>query len=854
MPWKTPTIPPLATILPWRALADHGVVRNDDGSLMRTYAMRGPDLTGLSHASQGALMSSLNQTFQRVPGHWSLHSESQRVALTTYDRPVWPNPLFRVLDAQREQDLLGQPTFENRSFLTIRRAPLRAVVSRLGNLLMTRPATPLDTRGLPKDVGAFRDQCDHLAWLLRGVLAECRPLTSGELLTYLHSTVSHRWHPVGVPQVPIDLNWRLCDTPFVGGWESQLGPWHLGICSVLLYPERSMAPLLERLDHLNFGHRRMTRWIAHTRQASRGMFRKVENTWLGQEKGIQAHFLEGAGHQTRVLDSHATNQAQDADAARQEVSGSYVGYGHFTMTVMVWGATVAEAQSRIRSVAQVFEDEGFTVIIETEHSTMAWRSMIPGDVRSSIRRKPISSLNLAHLAPELKSAWPGPVRDEHLQAPPWFLAHVNGRTLLRVVNHVLDVGHTAVLGETGQGKSAFLDMTAWSWFRYPRARAARLDIGGSGRALTLCVGGTYDDLTSGTVAYQPLREVDDRREYDWALEWLLDQYTAVGIPRTTVTEGYTRAALDTMATVPASKRTLRELQFVMTAQSRVAQTGLARVSAGSEVGRMLKQERTYDVLTLHTEMRKAIEHLASNGILNGSTDSFADAWWHTIELGSLLDETRLARAILPYLMHRMRRSYTGDPMLLQIDEHALQLTLPQALDEAKRDLRSLRKANVSLMIATHSLVDVLTSELGPLLLGSCRTRFLLANPAAQEPKMAQIYEDLGCTPEEIRDIATMRPQGEYYLQQTYQNVPRRRKFTIHLTGALLACCGSSSPQDHALMDRLLGEGHAPGVEFAQAFLTAKGCLREAQQLREWTSATHDGRDARDGVSGGVVSA
>lgn len=247
---------------------------------------------------------------------------------------------------------------------------------------------------------------------------------------------------------------------------------------------------------------------------------------------------------------------------------------------------------------------------------------------------------------------------------------------------------------------------------------------------------------------------------------------------------------------------------------------------------MLKQERTYDVLTLHTEMRKAIEHLASNGLLNGSTDGFADAWWHTIELGSLLDEPRLASAMLPYIMRRLRRSATGDPTLWQLDEHALQITLPNALDEAKRDLRSLRKANVSLMIATHSLVDVLTSELGPLLLGSCRTRFLLANPSAQEPRMAEIYEDMGCTPEEIHEIATMRPQGEYYLQQTYRNVPRRRKFTIQFTGALLACCGSSSPQDHDLMDRLLREGHAPGVSFAKAFLIAKGCLREAHSLEE----------------------
>src|SRR5262249_31836731 len=164
---------------------------------------------------------------------------------------------------------------------------VRPVVARLTDLFMTRPPTPRDDRGLPREVGEFRDQADHLAYLLQGVLATCEPLSSGSLLSYLHSTVSDRWTTVGVPAMPIDLNWRICDTPFAGGWEPTLGRWHLGLCSVILFPDKSLAPLLERLDHLDFGHRRLTRWIAHTRQASRGMFRKMENVWLSQEKGIQ---------------------------------------------------------------------------------------------------------------------------------------------------------------------------------------------------------------------------------------------------------------------------------------------------------------------------------------------------------------------------------------------------------------------------------------------------------------------------------------------------------------------------------------------------------------------------------------
>jgi type IV secretion system protein VirB4 len=147
-------------------------------------------------------------------------------------------------------------------------------------------------------------------------------------------------------------------------------------------------------------------------------------------------------------------------------------------------------------------------------------------------------------------------------------------------------------------------------------------------------------------------------------------------------------------------------------------------------------------------------------------------------------------------------------------------------DEAKRDLRSLRKAEVSLGIATHDVVDLFESQMGMLIINSCKTRFLLANAEAQSPEIAAVYRRLGCTETEVETIARMRPQGDYYLQQTYGQVPRRRPFSVPMSGLTLALCGSSSLADHHLMDRLL-ETHAPGLDFASAFLAAK-----AQQWRD----------------------
>jgi type IV secretion system protein TrbE len=108
----------------------------------------------------------------------------------------------------------------------------------------------------------FMIQADYLIYLLRGMLTLARPLTTDETLTYLHNCVSDRWHEVRFPELPVDVDVMVCDTPFTGGWHPQLGRYHLRVCSVQSYPAKSVANALQAIDHLRFPYRWSTRWIA----------------------------------------------------------------------------------------------------------------------------------------------------------------------------------------------------------------------------------------------------------------------------------------------------------------------------------------------------------------------------------------------------------------------------------------------------------------------------------------------------------------------------------------------------------------------------------------------------------------
>ena len=115
-----------------------------------------------------------------------------------------------------------------------------------------------------------------------------------------------------------------------------------------------------------------------------------------------------------------------------------------------------------------------------------------------------------------------------------------------------------------------------------------------------------------------------------------------------------------------------------------------------------------------------------------------------------------------------------------------------------------RKKNVSLGFSTHSLSQVFSSALGPLLEEGCPSRFFLPMTAALEPDIADIYLRLGLTENALRTIATSRPQRDVY----YMCKELGQRSVLAAAGAArrLACLASNTAEDHALMDAHHGAG------------------------------------------------
>src|SRR5215831_2348663 len=89
----------LSDEVPWRSMLLPGLLLQKwQHGLQRSYAVRGPDLQGLSPEEQGALMLQANEVLKRIGGRWMLQSEAQRTKVTSLPRPQRPYIVPKLID------------------------------------------------------------------------------------------------------------------------------------------------------------------------------------------------------------------------------------------------------------------------------------------------------------------------------------------------------------------------------------------------------------------------------------------------------------------------------------------------------------------------------------------------------------------------------------------------------------------------------------------------------------------------------------------------------------------------------------------------------------------------------------
>ncbi len=789
----------LADFLPWAALIAPGTVLNKDGSFQRTARFRGPDLDSATPAELVATTARLNNALRRLGSGWALFVEAQRRPALDYPVSTFPDPVSALVDRERAEQFAEEGAhFESRYFLTLLWMPPQEDAARAESWLYEgRSNDGVDPRELLK---GFTDRSDRVLHLVEGFVPEVAWLDDSQTLTYLHSTISTRRQRVRVPETPMHLDALLVDEPLIGGLEPRLGAHHLRTLTVIGFPSITFPGLLDELNRLAFAYRWSTRAIMLDKTDATKLLTKIRRQWFAKRKSVAAILKEVMTNEaSTLLDSDASNKAADADVALQELGSDMIGQAYVTATVTVWDTDPGIADEKLRLVEKVIQGRDFTCIAEGMNAIEAWLGSLPGQVYANVRTPPVSTLNLAHMIP-LSAVWAGPERDEHFDAPPLLYGKTEGSTPFRFSLHVGDVGHMAIVGPTGAGKSVLLALMAMQFRRYEQAQVFAFDFGGSIRAAAIACGGDWQDLgrslhdgAAVTVFLQPLARIDEAAERNWAAEWLAAILASEGIAVDPQVKDHLWSALGSLASAPLSERTLTGLVVLL--QSQALKQALAPYCVGGPYGQLLDAEE---------------ERLGETNFQAFETEG--------------LTGTGAAPAVLAYLFHRIEGRLDGSPTLIIIDEGWLVLDSPAFARQLREWLKTLRKKNASVIFATQSLADIESSRIAPAIIESCPTRIFLPNDRAVEPQISAIYTRFGLNDRQIEILARATPKRDYYCQSARGN----RLFDLGLGEVALAFAATSSKTDQLRIAELV-EAHGAGG-FAAAWLHARGLDWAADML------------------------
>lgn len=785
-------------LLPWLKLATPGVVLNSDGSLMAGFEYSGMDVESSDENELEAAINSMEIALQGFDDHFTMWSfMDKRRKIYTGDSDI-PNDVARVVD-QRWREIVddgSQRYLRHVVFISFQpfggshgyfdevgirvtekgenfgRAALGVMLDRLSR---KEQVARLEGK-LQSALSQFEDKIKRFSDTLMARMKVER--IAGDALLAELSNRCNVASPRETVCVPDDdlyfLNTLLpTDTPFreadgimrmVGSGQTVYMQMH----SVKGYPGVANNGQVEQLLAIpaDFTLVQMFRFL--DREKAKKMVQDLEGHYRANVKTPIVQMMEKVtGVQSERVNTGQQHLADDAQAALVEATVDSVNFGYHTMAVQILGETTADVNESSRLIYGVLANSGYGLVKETINSLSAFAATIPGAVNAVTRTSLVSTRNLADLT-VVRTLRAGDNTNKHLTEQRGVVSEA--LTMLPSVTdvpemfnlHVGDVGHFMIVGPAGQGKSTFINFLIIAWQRYAPCRVIAIDKDMSNYITIKALGGEYIDLSKpkdGKVRMNPARWLADRSKWPQLRAWL--ELAMRAFDPTSLTPEEVRQLDSAIAmaaeqcTMANEKPTLSLIYALLSGQSK----SLAQ--------------------RLHPWTRHSERY---GELFDNEEDQFQLSSITGIEVGGLLADEHIAPAMLTYIFGVINELVDGkQPVLIYLEEAWYLLGNPAFREMFEDWIRTMRKRNAAVGLATQSVADIRKTPISSVLNDNIRTRIFLPNLQAFDS--IDVYRDaFGLRDDEVNVIRLARPKRHYYVVQDQ----RRRLVDMQLPPEILA--------------------------------------------------------------------
>ena len=774
-----------------------GVLLNRDGSLLGCFYFCGPDMDSSLGVEEDQLSLQVQAVFQNFGNGWSVHVDLIRVPAITYPQTHYFNNPTSVLIENNRRDRYEKEGdhFENIYAISFSYLPSVVDHSSINNLFVHN-ASQEGTLSLEFVVNSFNQKLDEFQGNIANKI-HIRRMSSAEMMTFLNRCICNAKSEVPVPKPPCYLNHYLGAHEFTGGHEPMVDGRAVGVVTLTQFPFESYAGILNVLSTLPFEYRFSSRFLFYDPVDALNIVEEYQGKYIGMKYSIGQMVLGAFGKDPR-LNPDAANRSvltkiEETRRAQEAIELGQVNYGYATFVVVVIDPVKSEVRRKMEYIRDLLNNNWFPCIIESMNAIEAYLGSLPGETLKNIRKPFINTSNLANMLP-LTDVWSGaeynPCPLYPKNSPPLFYAATNGTTPFRFNVHVGDVGHTLVLGPTGAGKSVLLSHIANSALRYEGAQVYIFDKGFSQFVLTNAVGGEFYDILGDNdeLSFCPLSNLQDLSEQKWASSWIERIVTLQGIAMTPPV----RAAID-MAIRDTSRTPSKTL---------------------SDLYLNLQHDELKEALKPFVQIKEGY----MSSLLDAQEDGFKKSKFQTFEISNLMGlDNRLSTPVLLYLFHKIQCSLDGSPTFIIIDEGWLIMLHETFMTYWIEFLRTVRKNNACVILATQSLSDIVNSPYVNFINESCMTKVFLPNPAASEADNKAFYEAFGLNERQIEIISGAVRKRHYYV--TARDVGHRL-IDLGLKDLELAFYGAgTTPQERQKVRELRSEY---GEQWVAQWLKFKG--------------------------------
>lgn len=777
----------LSELVPWFGLIDDGVVLCQDGGLVAGFALPGMALEGVDDDMLNGQIELMQRTLRGMSDRITIWSVLERRFDTTYADTPYLNPVARAIDdawADKVTSVphahlthqvffgyqmtgLGDAFFDAvRIEMDTNDTNVFAAVAKVLVQQFSAGGTVAKIRGrLAEMLGDFEKICSGFSGMVESRLG-FRRMYGPDLLGALYGRVNlaSPAGPLRLPDhrlsylaqaIPTDTLVRQKDLLEFNGPTRQMFAAALSTTGM---PAENYSFHVDALMAANCEFTLVQMFQFLDREVAQSTIQKAEQYYRMEVKSLGTRVAEKL-MKTDIDKVNTGNLAlaQDAQSALAELTATDISYGYYAMTCLCVGDTPREATRAAELVSASLRSNGYAVVREVNGIMPAFLTTLPGNNKTALRKYLASSANLSDLMP-LRTIAKG---DEVHQ----LFTDTLGRTVPAHVRfltdygvpydfspHEMDLGHTAIIGGSGAGKTTLMHLLIAQFQKYFPANTYIFDKDHSMMVLVLLLGGRHIDLsiTEGRrIGMNPVRRMLLDHN-DLVLRKWVEVLMTAGDPSTPVTPAENEeiyAAIQQLKDMPDTLWRLGQLYSLINGRNRDLALRLAPYVDRSE------------------DPQDTVRRGAFSSFFDNDEDAFTLTDIVGMETGKLLTVPQIASPFMDYAFYCIEQRLDGrTPTMIYVEEAWYMLSNPTFAAKMDDWLRTFRKKRAFLMFATQALDEIAQMKSVGAFISNVPTRIFLPSINNSVAANAGLYRSIfSLNDAQLQMLSQAIPKRDYLI-------------------------------------------------------------------------------------------